>query len=53
MELHRTGQKSPSDLAELFGVGRSTVYRALQRADAAAAAAAGRPSAPGTRAVTA
>jgi len=32
VNLHRTGQKSPSDLAELFGVGRSTVYRALQRA---------------------
>lgn len=32
VELHRTGQKSPSDLAELFGVGRSTVYRALERA---------------------
>jgi DNA invertase Pin-like site-specific DNA recombinase len=32
VDLHRTGQKSPSDLAELFGVGRSTVYRALERA---------------------
>ena len=32
VELHRSGQKSPSDLAELFGVGRSTVYRALDRA---------------------
>jgi len=32
VNLHRTGQKNPSDLAELFGVGRSTVYRALQRA---------------------
>ncbi len=30
VDLHRTGQKSPSDLAELFGVGRSTVYRALE-----------------------
>jgi DNA invertase Pin-like site-specific DNA recombinase len=30
--LHRSGQKNPSELAELFGVGRSTVYRALQRA---------------------
>jgi DNA invertase Pin-like site-specific DNA recombinase len=32
VDLHKTGQKSPSDLAELFGVGRSTVYRALDRA---------------------
>jgi DNA invertase Pin-like site-specific DNA recombinase len=43
VDLHRTGQKSPSDLAELFGVGRSTVYRALERAatDTAAAGTAG------------
>ena len=27
-----TGEKTSSDLAELFGVGRSTVYRALERA---------------------
>ena len=27
VELHRTGQGNPSDLAGLFGVGRSTVYR--------------------------
>jgi len=32
VDLHKTGQKSPSDLAELFGVGRSTVYRAPERA---------------------
>ncbi len=32
VDLHKTGQKSPSDLADLFGVGRSTVYRALERA---------------------
>lgn len=32
VDLHRTGQKNSSDLAELFGVGRSTVYRALERA---------------------
>ncbi len=32
VDLHRTGQKNPSELAELFGVGRSTVYRALERA---------------------
>ncbi len=40
VDLHRTGQKSPSDLAELFGVGRSTVYRALERAATETAAAA-------------
>ena len=43
VDLHATGQKSPSDLAELFGVGRSTVYRALQRAEQGSAAAAGGP----------
>ncbi len=37
VQLHRSGQKNPSELAELFGVGRSTVYRALQRADEVAA----------------
>ncbi|PZS30426.1 MAG: resolvase [Pseudonocardiales bacterium] len=26
VDLHRTGQKRPPDLAELFGIGRSTVY---------------------------
>jgi len=45
VDLLRTGEKSPSQLADLFGVGRSTVYRALQRAagstSAAGAAAAG------------
>lgn len=30
--LHATGEHSPAELAELFGVGRSTVYRALERA---------------------
>lgn len=31
VELHRPGQKSPSDLAEPLGVvRRSTVYRALE-----------------------
>ncbi len=40
VDLHGTGQKSPSDLAELFGVGRSTVYRALERAATETAAAA-------------
>ncbi len=46
VDLHRTGQKNPSDLAELFGVGRSTVYRALQRAGADVPAPAGSPAAP-------
>ena len=43
VDLHKTGQKTPSDLAELFGVGRSTVYRALERAagDTSAAGVAG------------
>jgi DNA-binding MarR family transcriptional regulator len=31
-ELHRSGDKRATELAELFGVGRSTVYRALGRA---------------------
>jgi DNA invertase Pin-like site-specific DNA recombinase len=30
--LHRTGQYTSAELAELFGVARSTVYRALERA---------------------
>ncbi|MGI8803555.1 MAG: recombinase family protein [Solirubrobacteraceae bacterium] len=30
--LHRAGEKNPAELAELFGVGRSTVYRAIERA---------------------
>ena len=41
VDLHRTGQKNPSDLADLFGVGRSTVCRALQRAGADVPAPAG------------
>jgi len=32
VELYRTGDKNPADVAELFGVGRSTVYRAIERA---------------------
>ena len=32
VELHRAGEKNAADLAELFGVGRSTVYRAIERA---------------------
>ena len=29
--LHRTGKHSTAELGDLFGVGRSTVYRALER----------------------
>lgn len=32
VDLHRAGTKNPAELAELFSVGRSTVYRALDRA---------------------
>jgi DNA invertase Pin-like site-specific DNA recombinase len=32
VELHRAGEHSPADLAELFGIGRSTVYRTIERA---------------------
>jgi DNA invertase Pin-like site-specific DNA recombinase len=45
VKLHRTGEHTSGELAELFGVARSTVYRALERAarrndsDASAAAA--------------
>jgi DNA invertase Pin-like site-specific DNA recombinase len=35
VELHKTGAKSPGELAELFRVARSTVYRTLDRARAA------------------
>ena len=31
-ELHATGTRTPADLAHLFGIGRSTVYRAIARA---------------------
>jgi DNA invertase Pin-like site-specific DNA recombinase len=30
--LHEAGEKTPGELAELFGVARSTVYRAIERA---------------------
>ena len=30
--LHAAGEKTPGELAELFGVTRSTVYRAIERA---------------------
>lgn len=32
VSLHRAGTHTTSEIAELFGVARSTVYRALQRA---------------------
>ncbi len=32
VQLHAAGGHSPAELAELFSVGRSTVYRAIQRA---------------------
>ena len=32
VELHRAGEHSTAELAELFSVGRSTVYRAIERA---------------------
>ena len=34
-ELHATGTRTPGDLAHLFGIARSTVYRALTRANVA------------------
>lgn len=33
VELHRASTHTTSDLAELFGVARATVYRAVHRAD--------------------
>jgi DNA invertase Pin-like site-specific DNA recombinase len=39
VELHRSGQHTSADLAELFNVARSTVYRAIQRAGGRAAEA--------------
>jgi DNA-directed RNA polymerase specialized sigma24 family protein len=32
LELHAAGQHTTAELAELFGVARSTIYRAVQRA---------------------
>ena len=29
--LHRAGEHSTADLSDLFGVGRSTVYRVIER----------------------
>lgn len=34
VELHRAGRHTTTELAELFSVARSTVYRAVQRAGA-------------------
>jgi DNA-binding MarR family transcriptional regulator len=31
VELHRAGEHTTGELAELFGVARSTVYRAIER----------------------
>ncbi|WP_416354945.1 helix-turn-helix domain-containing protein [Curtobacterium sp. VKM Ac-2887] len=31
MALHRAGDHSVAELVELFGIGRATVYRALDR----------------------
>jgi len=33
VQLHRTGAHTTSEIAELFGVARSTVYRAIQRGE--------------------
>ena len=38
VELYRAGESHHRELAELFGVARSTVYRALQRNPPVAAA---------------
>jgi DNA invertase Pin-like site-specific DNA recombinase len=40
VELHATGGHTSAELAELFGVARSTVYRALERARLGGAASA-------------
>ena len=44
--LHNAGEHSTAELGDLFGVARSTVYRAIQRDEARAAKtkAAARPS---------
>lgn len=38
VDLHRAGRHTGAELAELFGVARSTVYRAIQRASGTAQA---------------
>jgi len=35
VELHREGRHTTSELAELFNIARSTVYRAIRRAESA------------------
>lgn len=35
VDLHRKGEHTTTEIAELFGVARSTVYRAIQRAGSA------------------
>ena len=35
MQLHRSGAHMTSEIVELFGVARSTVYRAIQRGEQA------------------
>jgi DNA invertase Pin-like site-specific DNA recombinase len=37
LQLDREGKKNPTELAELFGVSRATIYRELKKAPAAAA----------------
>ena len=46
VELHAAGDTTSRELAELFGVARSTVYRAIERARAADAGATGRTAPP-------
>lgn len=36
VEVHQAGKHTSAEIAELFNVGRSTVYRAIQRARASA-----------------
>lgn len=50
VELHQAGTTSPAELAELFNVGRSTVYRAIQRSRAGAGQQPVAPSTPAGRA---
>ena len=37
MALHEAGEHTSAELAELFGVARSTVYRTIERVSAGAA----------------